>query len=525
MVTDGPIFPAQGGDADVPTNGGVSTLSNSSGADESALQHLDVDYSDDHDSAITDMSTPQTSTMSVASSIYNYVEENGRTYHRYKEGKYMMPNDEAEMDRLDLQHQLWSITLFNELYLSPVKNPHNVLDIGTGTGIWAIELANKHPSARVVGSDLSPIQPDYVPPNCHFEVDDAEDEWNYSQKFDLIHGRALVTCFKDPRTVIEAAFKSLVPGGYLEFQDLVLPMRAIDDTLDGKALQNWQEITINTAAKLGTSWKHSGNYVKFFEEAGFVDVVENHFQWPMNTWAKGERMKTIGRYWQEDMLKGLESLSMAVLTRGGGMTKEAVLELTAEVRKNIVDKSIHAYLPVVVVYGRRPDDSPSNFGLPEGIRNESNIPAQTLRSAYRRALLQNHPDKSQLSSQPTLSLFSIDQISEAFSILSDAGSRAKYDKELKLQNNGANAAEGKGRQEFRTGVETVDLDDLEFDEAQEEWYRSCRCGDGRGFLIREADLEEAADDGELSVGCKGCSLWLKVLFGVIEEDVKAADAT
>ena len=196
--------------------------------------------------------------------------------------------------------------------------------------------------------------PNSVPPNCRFEVDDVEDEWTYSQKFDLIHGRALVTCFKDPGTVIASAFNSLVPGGYLELQDVILPMRAIDDTLKGTSLDHWQTITIDSAAKLGTSWKHSGDYVRFFEEAGFVDVVENHFQWPMNTWPKGERMKMLGRYWQEDMLRGLESLSMAVLTRGAGFTKEKVLELTAEVRKDIVNKNIHAYLPVVVVYGRKP---------------------------------------------------------------------------------------------------------------------------------------------------------------------------
>jgi len=113
---------------------------------------------------------------------------------------------------------------------------------------------------------------------------------------------------------------------------------------------------------------------------------------------------------------------------------------------------------------------PSHYeilGLPEAIRNESNIPAQTLRGAYRRALLQNHPDKSQLSPKSTLTskntVYSIDQISEAFSILSDARSRARYDKELKLQNDGANAEGQKGRQAFRTGVETEDLDDLKFD--------------------------------------------------------------
>lgn len=165
------------------------------------------------------------------------------------------------------------------------------------------------------------------------------------------------------------------------------------------------------------------------------------------------------------------------------------------------------------------------LGLPEAIRNESHIPAQTMKSAYRRALLQNHPDKSQVQSKASLHTgvraYSIDQISEAFQILSNSRSRATYDKELKLQRENTNTEGGKGGQGqgqgFRTGVETVDLDDLEVDDDQNLWYRSCRCGDERGFLIAETDLEEAAEDGEVNVGCRGCSLWLKVQFGVIED--------
>jgi len=58
----------------------------------------------------------------------------------------------------------------------PNKNPAKVLDIGTGTGNWAIDFgkicksnlartlltlaALKHPDSQVNGSDLSPIQPD-----------------------------------------------------------------------------------------------------------------------------------------------------------------------------------------------------------------------------------------------------------------------------------------------------------------------------------------------------------------------------
>jgi diphthamide biosynthesis protein 4 len=155
------------------------------------------------------------------------------------------------------------------------------------------------------------------------------------------------------------------------------------------------------------------------------------------------------------------------------------------------------------------------LGLPEALRDDPTLSAQTIRNAYRRALLQNHPDKT---TQPTVQRanFSIDQISEAFSILSDRKTRAEYDREIKQK---VAEYEGgvKGREVFRTGIETVDLDDLDTDEAQDIWYRSCRCGDERGFLIRESDLEEAVEDGEINVGCRGCSLWLKVLFGVMEE--------
>lgn len=167
------------------------------------------------------------------------------------------------------------------------------------------------------------------------------------------------------------------------------------------------------------------------------------------------------------------------------------------------------------------------LGLPEALlKGCSNLSAQTVRGAYRRALLQNHPDKS---ANPALSssavVYSIDQISEAFSVLSNTEARAKYDQELKLQNTTPNGAGVDNKHTFRTGVESVDLDDLTFDVVQRIWYRGCRCGEEKGFLMKEEDLEEAAEDGEISVGCRGCSLWLKVLFGVVEEKVEIQDQT
>jgi len=78
-------------------------------------------------------------TTSLHSSIRDYIFENGRRYHRFREGAYNFPNDDAEQDREDMKHAMM-VTLCQQLHFAPIgDNPQNILDMGTGTGIWAIE--------------------------------------------------------------------------------------------------------------------------------------------------------------------------------------------------------------------------------------------------------------------------------------------------------------------------------------------------------------------------------------------------
>lgn len=75
---------------------------------------------------------------SLRSSVMEFQYENGRRYHAFKSGAYTMPNDEAEQDRLDLLHHIWRLVMGGALYRSPVREPQNILDLGTGTGIWPV---------------------------------------------------------------------------------------------------------------------------------------------------------------------------------------------------------------------------------------------------------------------------------------------------------------------------------------------------------------------------------------------------
>lgn len=69
------------------------------------------------------------------------------------------------------------------------------------------DFADQHPSAFIIGSELSAIQPSSVPPNVQFEIDDCEDEWLYTEDFDFVHVRGLYGCVSDWDRFYEQAFK------------------------------------------------------------------------------------------------------------------------------------------------------------------------------------------------------------------------------------------------------------------------------------------------------------------------------
>ena len=140
-----------------------------------------------------------------------------------------------------------------------------------------------------------------------------------------------------------------------------------------------------------------------------------------------------------------------------------------------------------------------------------------IKLAYRRALLLHHPDKSASTpiqtSKSNLCKPTIDQITIAYKTLIDPTARAEYDRLLALKSPSREISSHGSH----PGLDTIDLDDLLYDEAEGTWYRGCRCGKERAHVITEAELEENTEYGELITGCQGCSLWLRVTFAVADD--------
>lgn len=122
----------------------------------------DIEIGNDDTEVADGHSTIDSDTTSLTSSVFHYVYENGRRYSskRSSSGEYVLPNDEKEQERLDLFHHLFSLMLHGELFLAPIREEwrgkhKRVLDLGTGTGIWAIDLADAYPEWEVLGTGSS----------------------------------------------------------------------------------------------------------------------------------------------------------------------------------------------------------------------------------------------------------------------------------------------------------------------------------------------------------------------------------
>lgn len=187
-------------------------------------------------------------------------------------------------------------------------------------------------------------------------------------------------------------------------------------------------------------------------------------------------------------------------------------------------------------------DEPSHFDVlslsPQSLDGQdATAQADAIKHAYRRALLKHHPDKQQAQSSSadnsspsparTQQHFTVDQITEAYNVLSDAQQRRRYTRTLyrqqQQQQSSANPrTTRRRRKQQQASVETVDLDDLSWSGKRRLYYRACEeCGKSRGFGLREDEIDDDEDeDVEIVVECsgQGCDAELRVLVPALVDD-------
>jgi ubiquinone/menaquinone biosynthesis C-methylase UbiE len=147
-------------------------------------------------------------------------------------GTYVLGESEAEISRLNFQHYMFRYA-FGEDYSAPIRAPRDILDVASGTGRWAREIARRFPQANVVGFDINrdlleaslAEGLDVMPENCAFAHGDALQRFPFQDGlFDFVMARAcssFIPAAQWPQ-VIGEMIRVTRPGGWIEVRDFGL---------------------------------------------------------------------------------------------------------------------------------------------------------------------------------------------------------------------------------------------------------------------------------------------------------------
>ncbi|KAI6775890.1 hypothetical protein HG530_002648 [Fusarium avenaceum] len=346
-----------------PSSSNISPLAVSSTHEAELIRSIE-----DGDRATDDLDE----TRSLTESIRQHIMDGNLRYHSYRQGRYLFPNDEAEQDREELKHNLTVYLCDGKLFFAPIEDllekGAEVLDLGTGIGKWCIDLADNYPNSQFHGMDLSPIQPDWVPENAIFFVDDIEHEagWTYPEgTFDYIHIRHAVHSLKDRELVWDRIWKHLKPGGYVEVQEFHHTAVCDDSSCDGPYA--WRDFTSylrDGMAALGSDIDGITHVERELYEAGFENITTKNYKCPVGPWAKKPRLQECGHVMRDIVMWGLVGLSRRPFRDGLGWTLIQIEMFLVEVRKALMEQvnglpKYHTYFPFTNIYARKPLEPPT----------------------------------------------------------------------------------------------------------------------------------------------------------------------
>jgi hypothetical protein len=171
--------------------------------------------------------------------------------------------------------------------------------------------------------------------------------WRCSQPYDYIHTRMSLGIFNDFREIIQKGYNNLSPGGWMESQEIYSKVYCDDGTMPPTyALLEWTQTEDDAAMRLGRPLRIANKLKKWYAQAGFVDVHEEVFAIPINSWPRDERMKVLGKWFYWNMCAGVHAWTVEYFVTALGWSPAEVEVYLAHLRTALADKSVHAYCKV-----------------------------------------------------------------------------------------------------------------------------------------------------------------------------------
>jgi SAM-dependent methyltransferase len=265
---------------------------------------------------------------------------------------YVLPKDDAEIHRLDFQHYMLRYALRGN-YLAPIGQPRDILDVATGTGRWALEMAHVFPNANVIGIDL--VEPpvdadvgkrkraDIRPPNYTFVTANVLEGLPFpGMSFDFSHQRLLIGGVPGVRwpEVVGELVRVTRPGGWVEL------VEGAAAPAGGPALRALRDWMIAMGDKRGLDADIGLKLGDMLRAVGLQSVSYHTVDLPMGRY--GGRLGTLAETNLISLLTSLRALMVSLeLT-----TAEQFDAALTEARKEIA-RGRYTW-PYYVAYGQRP---------------------------------------------------------------------------------------------------------------------------------------------------------------------------
>jgi ubiquinone/menaquinone biosynthesis C-methylase UbiE len=266
---------------------------------------------------------------------------------------YQLPHDMEEMNRLDFQHYMLRALLRGN-YSSPIRNPQSILDVGSGTGRWAREMAVTFPNAAVVGLDINPPAVDEAaearggvdlrPPNYTFVPGNLLEGLPFADaSFDFVHMRALLAAIPHDRwpAVVAELVRVTRPGGWVESREIT-QLEQGGPAMD--LLMGWLTAAL---ALRGVQMADGGKVGDLLQAVGPSPMTVQKLQVPCGD--SGGRM---GKMLAIDWFSLLSGVG-GIITARGIATPEQMDQALAAARADLASVHIRCIMPTYIAYGRR----------------------------------------------------------------------------------------------------------------------------------------------------------------------------
>lgn len=266
---------------------------------------------------------------------------------------YNLPRDLEEMNRLDFQHYMFRYALHGN-YAAPIHTPASILDVGTGTGRWAREMAQLFPQANVVGLDVNPPPideqvaaggpNDLRPANYSFKPGNILEGLPFPDaSFDFVHMRLLVSAIPHDRWpyVISELVRVTRPGGWVESVEAILP------TNGGPVAEQLMDWIRAISLRRGVEIADAMHVGELLSASGAADVATQVVQIPC-----GDYGGRVGKMMATDYFSGVKAVG-GVIAAQGLATQEQFDQTLTEAMRDIASPAYRCIFPVYIAYGRR----------------------------------------------------------------------------------------------------------------------------------------------------------------------------